>query len=244
MLIRFSLLPVLSIALLSASLTGCADPDGDVIEVQTADVAAAHSEAAASEHHHTAPHGGHLIPLGDHEYNIELVFSAEPRELHAYVLGGHATKKVGLDLEAFDFDQEDDQGNEVEISLTANPQEGDAEGLASRYTARGDAIPASINDLEDLSGHVHIEIDGKEYTGDLEHGHDDHGHDEHGHDDHEDGDEKGHHEDDGDGHDSDGEDHTDGKDGDAGHSDADDSSDRAEDDSAEEPVKTATDENK
>ncbi|MFP6762634.1 MAG: hypothetical protein VB858_03420 [Planctomycetaceae bacterium] len=234
MSIRFSLLPVLSIALLAASLTGCADSEGVVTEVQTADVVAANSEAAVSEHHHTAPHGGHLIPLGDHEYNIELVFSAEPRELQAYILGGHATKIIGLELESFDFDQEDNQGNEVEIPLTADPQEGDAEGLASRYTARGDAIPASIKSLEDLSGHVHIEIDGKEYTGDLEHGHDEKGHHEH-----EGEEEHGHHADDGDKHDSDGEGHTDAKDGDAGHSDADGTPAPAE----EAPVKTSPDEN-
>ena len=208
---RFSLLPALSIALLSVTFIGCADPEGEVIEVQTTDVAKANSEAAGSEHHHTAPHGGHLIPLGDHEYNIELVFSAEPRELHAFILGGHATKKIGLDLESFDFDQEDSEGNEVEISLTANPQEGDAEGLASRYTAQGDAIPDSIKDLEDLSGHVHIEIDGKEYTGDLDHDHGDHGHDDH------EGEEPGHHENDGAGHDGDSAGHTDGSDSDSDH---------------------------
>lgn len=179
--VRFQTLPVYCLALLTTVLIGCGDPDGEVTEIQTADVDAAHAEKAASEHHHTAPHGGHLIPLGDHEYNIEMVFSAEPRELHAYVLGGHAEKAIGLKLESFDFDQEDDAGNEVEITLTANPQEGDEEGTASRFTAKGDAIPASIKDIEDLHGHVHIAIDGKQYTGDLDHDHEEgKGHDEDG----------------------------------------------------------------
>lgn len=183
--IQLRQLPVCCLALLSAVLIGCGDPDGEVSEVQESDVHAAHDEAAASEHKHTAPHGGHLIPLGDHEYNIEMVFAAESRELHAYILGGHAEKVVQLDLESFDFDQEDEEGNEVEITLTANPQEGDEAGMASRYTAKGEAIPEGIKDIEDLHGHVHIEIDGKQYTGDLDH-------------DHEDG--EGHHEKDGDGH--------------------------------------------
>lgn len=200
MLFKFQTLPVYCLALLTTVLIGCGDPDGDVSEVQTADVEAAHAEAAASGHQHKAPHGGHLIPLGDHEYNIEMVFSAEPRELHAYVLGGHAEKTIALELESFDFDQEDEEGNEVEIVLKANPQEGDKEGTASRYTATGDAIPASIKDLEDLHGHVHIGIDGKQYTGDLHH----------------DEDEAGHHEKDGDGHDKD-KDGNHEKDGDKGH---------------------------
>lgn len=200
MLLRIQTLPVYCLALLTTVLIGCGDPAGEVEEVQTADVDAANAEAAASEHHHTAPHGGHLIPLGEHEYNIELVFSAEPHELHAYVLGGHAEKPIGLELESFDFDQEDEEGNEVEITLTANPQEGDEDGLASRYTAKGDAIPAGIKDLEDLHGHVHIGIDGKQYTGDIHH----------------DEDEEAHHEKDGDKHDEDKEGHHD-KDGDKGH---------------------------
>ncbi|MDA0590678.1 MAG: hypothetical protein O2820_21485 [Planctomycetota bacterium] len=190
MLFKFQTLPVYCLALLTTVLIGCGDPDGDVSEVQTADVDAAHAEAAASGHHHDAPHGGHLIPLGDHEYNIELVFSAEPRELHAYVLGGHAEKAIALELESFDFDQEDEEGNEVEIVLTANPQEGDKEGTASRYTAKGDAIPASIKDLEDLHGHVHIGIDGKQYTGDLHHDEDGEGHHDKGN--HEEVGDKGH----------------------------------------------------
>jgi hypothetical protein len=197
MLFKLQTLPVYCLALLTTVLIGCGDPAADVEEVQTADVDAANAEAAASEHKHTAPHGGHLIPIGDHEYNIEMVFSEDPRELHAYVLGGHAEKKIGLGLESFDFDQEDDEGNEVEIELMANPQEGDEEGTASRFTAKGDAIPASIKSLEDLHGHVHIEIEGKQRVGDLDHDHEEgDGHDK---------DEKGHHEKDGDGHDKDGE---------------------------------------
>jgi len=204
MLFKLQTLPVYCLALLTTVLIGCGDPAADVAEVQTADVEAANEEAAASEHKHTAPHGGHLIPIGDHEYNIEMVFSAEPRELHAYVLGGHAEKTIGLDLESFDFDQEDDEGNEVEIELMANPQEGDEDGTASRFTAKGDAIPADIKSVEDLHGHVHIEIEGKQRVGDLDHDHEEgDGHDK---------DEKGHHEKDGD---KEGE-HKDG-DKDAGH---------------------------
>lgn len=207
MLFKLQTLPVYCLALLTTVLIGCGDPAGDVEEVQTADVDAANAEAASSEHKHTAPHGGHLIPIGDHEYNIEMVFSAEPRELHAYVLGGHAEKKIGLELESFDFDQEDGEGNEVEIELMANPQEGDKEGTASRFTAKGDAIPASIKSLADLHGHVHIEIEGKQRSGDLDHDHEEGaGHDKG---------EKGHHEKDGDKGHKEGE-HKDGH-KDAGH---------------------------
>ncbi|MBC8290992.1 MAG: hypothetical protein H8E37_11820 [Planctomycetes bacterium] len=216
MFIQLRTLPVYCLGLLATVLIGCGDPDADVTEVQESDVHDAQGEAAASEHVHKAPHDGHLIPLGDHEYNIEMVFTAESRELHAYVLGGHAEKVVQLDLESFDFDQEDEEGNEVEITLTANPQEGDKDGMASRYTAMGEAIPEDIKDLEDLHGHVHIEIDGKQYTGDLDH-------------DHEEG--KGHDKDE-DGHDKDGDNDKDH----GGEKDNDAAKPAAEEEAAEEPA--------
>ena len=115
------------------------------------------------------PHKGSLISLDDHEYKIELVFSAEPRELHGYLLDKAAKKEIPLALKSFDFALDDSQGGEVEIiTLMANPQDDEAAELASRYTAKADDIPAEIQDLKDLEGgQVRIEIDGQKYTGDF-----------------------------------------------------------------------------
>ncbi len=42
------------------------------------------------EHVHVAPHGGHLIELGEHFANLELVLDRATGKLTAYVLDGHA----------------------------------------------------------------------------------------------------------------------------------------------------------
>lgn len=47
-------------------------------------------------HHHEAPHGGHLVMLGDHVAQVELVLNAETGELGAYILDGEAEKPLPL----------------------------------------------------------------------------------------------------------------------------------------------------
>jgi hypothetical protein len=41
-------------------------------------------------HVHTAPHGGLLVEVGDHQFNVELVIDREIGRIAAYVLDGHA----------------------------------------------------------------------------------------------------------------------------------------------------------
>jgi hypothetical protein len=49
-----------------------------------------------SGHVHVAPHGGTLIELGDHAYNLELVRDAAAGKLTVYVLDGHAENFVRI----------------------------------------------------------------------------------------------------------------------------------------------------
>ncbi len=133
------------------------------------------------EHHHAAPHGGHLIELGDHLYNAEVVFEEADQRLVVYVLDAHAENAVAIPQEQIEFAVE---GGET-ITLTAEPQDGDAEGQASQFAGTGEMV-AAIKDIEQLHGSVSLEINGENYSGALEHDHDheEHeGHDHEGHDD-------------------------------------------------------------
>ncbi|MBE2216452.1 MAG: hypothetical protein IAE82_21455 [Opitutaceae bacterium] len=59
-------------------------------------------KAAASGHHeHVAPHGGTLVAVGDHQFNLELVHDAEDGRLTAYVLDAHAENFVRLPIQGF-----------------------------------------------------------------------------------------------------------------------------------------------
>jgi hypothetical protein len=149
-------------------------------EVTESDAQHAEEHGDHHDHHeHAAPHGGHLIELGDHQYTAEVVSEKDPRRLVIYVLDAHAEAPVAVPLKEVTFTVEGGAG----IVLAAVPQEGDAEGSASQFVAEGDAI-AAIGDLEELHGALQIEIAGTPFHGKLMHDHDhDHDHDhEHGED--------------------------------------------------------------
>jgi len=53
-------------------------------------------------HSHVAPHGGTLIELGDHAYNLELLRDRAAGKLTAWVLDGHAENFVRLPVPAIE----------------------------------------------------------------------------------------------------------------------------------------------
>jgi hypothetical protein len=54
-------------------------------------------------HGHTAPHGGKLVELGQHAYNVELVRDATAGKLTAYVLDGHAESFIRIEAPSLAF---------------------------------------------------------------------------------------------------------------------------------------------
>src|SRR5690349_2906424 len=59
--------------------------------------------AHAHHHHHTAPHGGTLVELGEHAFNLELVRDEPTGALIAYVLDAHAENFVRLPLRTIEL---------------------------------------------------------------------------------------------------------------------------------------------
>jgi hypothetical protein len=149
-------------------IAGCGGGENyETVTPEDADRAEAHADD--HHHHHEAPHGGHLIELGDHKYNAEVLLEGEPRQLVVYVLDAHAENAVAIESASITFIP--DEGEP--IVLEAQPQESDAEGQASKFIAG-----TSLSDLEDLHGSVQVTIEGTEYAGKLSHDHDhDHAHD-------------------------------------------------------------------
>jgi len=153
-------------------LSGCGGGGGGYQEVTSEDVQ--HAEEHGDEHHHhahEAPHGGHLIELGEHQFNAEVVLEKDTGRLVVYVLDAHAENSVPVALEQIEFAVE----GGPPIVLAAEAQESDPQGHSSRFAASGDSV--TVNDIEELHGSVQIEIDGTSYTGELSHDHEEHDHD-------------------------------------------------------------------
>jgi hypothetical protein len=63
---------------------------------------AAHDQGPG--HAHTAPHGGVLVELGEHEFNLEFAFDGKRGVLQAWMLDGHAENFVRVPLPGFEVE--------------------------------------------------------------------------------------------------------------------------------------------
>lgn len=103
---------------------GCAKKDAD------------HDHAAHGAHVHRAPHGGVLVELGEHAYNLEFVRESETGKLSAYVLDGHAENFIRI--KAASFDVVANVGGEkktLTLKAVANAATGETVGDTSQFDA-------------------------------------------------------------------------------------------------------------
>jgi hypothetical protein len=115
---------------------------------------------AYSGHVHTAPHGGTLVELGDHAYNVELVRDHAAGKLTAYVLDSHAEKFVrikspGIELIAM-------PGGKytlVVLQAVANPSTGETAGDTSQFEVQADWL----KNAGGFSGILTVEIQGTKF---------------------------------------------------------------------------------
>ena len=111
--------------------------------------------------------------LSEDEYHAEIVMDATERTLTAFILGGDAKTAQSISETTVPVKLEVGDATEM-LTLSAEPQEGDAEEQSSRFGLGDASIPESIKDEEDLHGMVAVTIDGMELAGEVTHGH---GHD-------------------------------------------------------------------
>lgn len=136
---------------------------------------------AEVDHHHDygpGPHQGRMVDLGtDHKHVTELTYSKEPRKITVYVLDHYDTNKpLPIAAESMTLEVHGEDGEHQPITLSAEPQEGDGEGKSSRFTVQGEAIPAFIQDLKDIEGHLKVQLGEETLEADYEeeHDHEDH----------------------------------------------------------------------
>jgi hypothetical protein len=106
-------------------------------------------------HAHTAPHGGLLVEVGEHAYNVELVRDADAGKLTAYILDGHAENFVRLAMPSFDLVAiTGGERKALTLRAVANAATGETVGNTSQYEAQADWLkksgefPGTISALE------------------------------------------------------------------------------------------------
>ncbi len=100
-------------------------------------------------HGHKAPHGGQLVPLGDHFANIEIVQDMKEKTLTAYTYDSCAENLVRVKQERIEVKVTTADG-ETTLSLEAtdNPLTGEKPGDASAFHAKNDKLASPIKSGE------------------------------------------------------------------------------------------------
>ena len=115
---------VLPLLLLATLLGGCSKPE---------------PVAPTSAHVHHAPHGGLLVELGEHAYNLELVRDATAGRLTAYVLDAHAENFIRLRMHAFEAVVSlPGERQPLTFKAIANTATGETVGDTAQFEAQAD----------------------------------------------------------------------------------------------------------
>ncbi len=138
------------------------------------ETAAAPEETIAEQHDHPdhGPHDGDLIELGDGDYHGELLH--DDKSLTIWILDGAAAETVAAG--AGDAVVNGIYGDErQQFVLTPQPQDGDAEGMASCFVS-DDATLLEWLERPIARLRISVSIDGAPWAGSIVHDHD-HDHD-------------------------------------------------------------------
>lgn len=120
--------------------------------------------------HGAGPHDGTLADWGGGKFHVEFCVDHDRQEATVYVLGDDEKTarpvKAGTILLSI-------TDPVFQIELAAAPQEGDVEGMASRFVGRHE----SLGNVREFAGTISGEVDGTPYAGDFkEEPHDAHDH--------------------------------------------------------------------
>ncbi len=131
------LLPSCVALLVLLTFSACSKPDGH--------------DHSGGGHVHKAPHGGKLVELGQHAYNVELVRDAATGKLTAYLLDGHAENFIRIATPAIEITAlSGGQKRTLSLTAVANTVTGETVGNTSQFEAQADWLKSS----SELNGEI------------------------------------------------------------------------------------------
>lgn len=155
-----------SAALLAVSvLVGC---DGGQPAAPVPSTTSTTPAADVHDHPTEGPHHGDLVELGNEEYHAEIVHG-DGGEVMVYILDSKATTAVPIDATEVVINLSHD-GNAEQFKLPAAADSGDPAGKSSRFTLKDEELASDL-DAEGTAAKLVITIDGKPYSGKIEHHH-------------------------------------------------------------------------
>lgn len=183
MLVYLTRLNACAAVVLATILVGC---DAGSAPKETA--AETHHEGdghdhAAGEHAKVGPHGGQLIELGsDESYHAELVHDESNHRIAVYILDGQANKNVPIAQSELIINMVSG-GAPKQFKLTAVSQANEQPNTASCFQVENQELCEAL-DAKNSKGRLAVNINGKQFVGEIEQ-HDHEGHDDEHKEDHE-----------------------------------------------------------
>ena len=153
-------------------LAGCGNDQSASTDTTAVDTPPPGTVDTGHVHPTEGPHHGDLVELGNEEYHAEVVHDDE--SVTIYVLDGHVENAVPIDAAEITINLKHD-GQPEQFTLAASPDEGDPEGKSSRFVSN-DAELVGHLDKEGSDPQLSLMIDGRPFTGRIEHSHDGHDH--------------------------------------------------------------------
>lgn len=132
--------------------------------------------AAVHDHPSEGPHHGDLVELGNEEYHAEIVHGAGG-EVTVYILDGKAATAVPIDAAEVTINLTHD-GKAEQFKLAASPDASDPSGKSSRFTLKDEELAGDL-DQKATKARIAVQIDGKSFSGGIEHHHEGDGHAHH-----------------------------------------------------------------
>ncbi len=145
--------------LLLCSFAGCSkhSEHKDYSKAPGGDAHAGHNHGG---HVHTAPHGGILVELGDHAFNVELLRDPATGKLTAWILDAHAENFVRIASPAIEVvAMPGGKFTPLSLAAVANPATGETVGNTSQFEVQADWLKTS----GPFTGIVTVEIRGTKF---------------------------------------------------------------------------------
>lgn len=135
-----SLLTALILALTTA-LAGCSRQHSDHDHAGHN-----HDHGDGHGHVHTAPHGGSLCAIGDHQFNVEFVLDPAAGKLTAYALDAHAENFVRIAAATLEIQiTTPSPSRTLTLTAVANSATGETVGNTSQFEAGADWLKGATS---------------------------------------------------------------------------------------------------
>ncbi|QEF98555.1 hypothetical protein Mal15_26070 [Stieleria maiorica] len=120
--------------------------------------------------HGIGPHDGTVADWGGGKYHPEFTVNHDNQEATVYILGPDEKTPVPIEAESIELSI---SNPEMQLTLNASPQEGDPEGMASRFVGNHEKLGV----VQEYAGTVSGVIEETPYAGDFNEGdHEGHAH--------------------------------------------------------------------